>query len=164
MEKRTGYFFKKFRWVLMSLLGVLGFASCDSIIIKCEYGTPYSEFKVSGKVMTEDNKPIEGIKTTVFSGSNQGGNLYWDTYDGHSDFSDKKGSYQVDLTAYNFNSDSLKIKIIYEDVDGTEGGGAFAKDSVIINSKDFIQTEKASKNWFQGAFSVSYDIKMKKSE
>jgi putative lipoprotein (rSAM/lipoprotein system) len=161
MKKRINYFLKKFKWTVMAVLGVLGITNC-SFWGACEYGTPYAEYKVSGKVLTEDNIPIEGIKTTISSGFSNNNNISWGGF--KDSFSDKKGNFIQETEAFSSPNDDTFIKIVYEDIDGQEGGGLFSKDSLIIKSTDFTQTEKPSGNWYQGKYSVSKDFKLKKSE
>ena len=46
-----------------SLLGLLGFSSCDHfpLLPASEYGTPYGEFKVDINVTDESGKPLKNI-------------------------------------------------------------------------------------------------------
>lgn len=43
--------------LMSSVLALLGFAACDENgkgTMRCEYGTPYAEYEIKGKVMNQE--------------------------------------------------------------------------------------------------------------
>jgi putative lipoprotein (rSAM/lipoprotein system) len=64
IDRRT--FINKMNWGLAGIIGLLGFAGCEKIGGKVEYGTPNAEFTVKGTVVDKTTgKPIEGIRVVV---------------------------------------------------------------------------------------------------
>jgi putative lipoprotein (rSAM/lipoprotein system) len=58
MKKTNHSFLKKFNVVLIALLGIIGFSSCereDIVYDKPMYGTPYSAFSTKSSVISEKN-------------------------------------------------------------------------------------------------------------
>jgi putative lipoprotein (rSAM/lipoprotein system) len=67
MKKINRKFIKGTNWALAGLMSLLGFSSCDIINGGSaeEYGTPYAEFVVSGKVTDADDRGLQGANVTV---------------------------------------------------------------------------------------------------
>ena len=64
---RTNHFFLTFtNKILAGLLSLLGFslAACDKIGAD-EYGCPYADYKIKGKVVDENGKAINGIQVII---------------------------------------------------------------------------------------------------
>ena len=140
-----------------AVLGLLGFASCEKALdahgngeILCMYGQPYAEFKALGTVKNEAGKPVEGIRVAVRQ-----------TLRGHSEYvddtvyTDSKGAYL--LSNHPFNGPDY-VRIVFEDVDGTENGGEFEQ----AEAKPDIKQTKDGSGWFTGAYEVKADVVMKK--
>ena len=64
---RTNHFFLTFtNKILAGLLSLLGFslAACDKIGAD-EYGCPYADYEIKGKVVDENGKAINGIQVII---------------------------------------------------------------------------------------------------
>ena len=152
------------RWynaVLTALLSVLGFScSIDEpdeygpIIM--EYGTPYADYVFKGSVTDEAGTPIQGIKTSlksVFDNENEHYVLGLDSVE-----TDISGNYQLKYVG----TQDRGLKIIVEDIDGEANGGEFLSDTLDIDYKKAVQTKKSDEFWYEGAYDISQDIKLKK--
>ena len=105
------------RNVLRGLIGGLSFTSALFIFQAC-YGTPQDlmqDFLVEGKVVSLSNgEPIEGIRVSL--------DTYW-----HETLTDKNGE-------FSFYAPFLdQMKLIFEDIDGTEHGSFKSKDTLVSN-------------------------------
>ena len=154
------------RWynaVLTALLSVLGFScSIDEpdeygpIIM--EYGTPYADYVFKGSVTDEAGTPIQGIKTSlksVFDNENEHYVLGLDSVE-----TDISGNYQLKYVG----TQDRGLKIIVEDIDGEANGGEFLSDTLDIDYKKAVQTKKSDEFWYEGAYEISQDIKLKKKK
>ena len=154
------------RWynaVLTALLSVLGFScSIDEpdeygpLIM--EYGTPYADFVFKGSVTDEASTPIQGIKTSlksVFDNENEHYVLGLDSVE-----TDISGNYQLKYVG----TQDRGLKIIVEDIDGEANGGEFLSDTLDIDYKKAVQTKKSDEFWYEGAYEISQDIKLKKKK
>ncbi|MDR1114853.1 MAG: radical SAM-associated putative lipoprotein [Tannerella sp.] len=66
MKRFNRKFIKGTNWALAGLMSLFGFSSCNIIGIGgMEYGTPYAEFVVSGKVTDPDGRGLQGANVTV---------------------------------------------------------------------------------------------------
>ena len=129
------------RFVLVTLFGMTQ-TSCFM------YGTPEAEYEFKGKVMDEGSLPIKDIQVTVQSAAeNNQEFLFTTTTDGSGDFEFK--------TRVITNDFPEKVKVIFEDTDGLENRGEYAKDSLLIGTH---QVKKAD-GWYKGGF-VSDDVNM----
>ncbi|WP_455622613.1 radical SAM-associated putative lipoprotein [Parabacteroides sp.] len=137
-------------WILAGLLSGLGFglAACDEPVD--EYGAPYAEYKMKGKVTDMDGKAIQGISITIKNSNND--YLYLP-----SPLQTREdGNY--DTTFESFPEHALRI--IAEDIDG-EKNGSYEADSVDIEVGKF----EGGKSWYVGKAEVNVpDIKLKKKE
>ena len=142
------------RWynaVLSALLGLLGFESCDSEGGGMdEYGTPIADYIVKGSVTDETGNPIQGIKTK----------FVYDLYDGEKTaMTDNSGNYVIQATSY---PDLYRCQLIVEDIDGEANGGEFLSDTLDLSTKKPVQVKKGDRNWYEGTYELSQDIKLKK--
>ena len=65
---------KGWKWLLGSLLTLLGFSGCERIgIIRCEYGVPNADFKLVGDVKDAKGKGIEGIRVVSLRKNSRNG-------------------------------------------------------------------------------------------
>lgn len=134
--------------MLTGLLGFLGFtvSSCDPNTD--EYGSPYADYSIKGKVTDTENQPIEGIQVTVTDSS------YYEPVtdtlrtDAAGDFLyDRRGLGRV-------------ASVKAEDVDG-EKNGAFQSDSVTVtfSNDDY---KGGDNNWYKGKAEKRADMQLKK--
>ena len=152
------------RWynvVLTALLSVLGFG-CSSDepeeygTILVEYGTPYADYIFKGTVTDEAGTPVQGIKTSlksVFDNDNEHYVFGLDSVE-----TDVSGSYQLKYVG----TQDRGLKIIVEDIDGEANGGEFLSDTLDIDYNKAVQTKKSDEFWYEGAYDISQDIKLKK--
>ena len=152
------------RWynvVLTALLSVLGFG-CSSDepeeygTILMEYGTPYADYIFKGTVTDEAGTPVQGIKTSlksVFENDNEHYVFGLDSVE-----TDVSGSYQLKYVG----TQDRGLKIIVEDIDGEANGGEFLSDTLDIDYNKAVQTKKSDEFWYEGAYDISQDIKLKK--
>lgn len=128
------------------LVSVFGLSSCINAV---EYGSPYAEYELKGRVTDEDSNPIPGIKVSLDDPQNR--------Y--NADTTDISGEFE-------FNKERIfppgdRMKVFFQDIDGPENGGEFALDSLEL---DVYQIEEGSR-WYKGAFkSDDVEIRLKKKE
>ena len=163
-------FYKKFfPAVLSAVFSILGFAGCKGDLVVFEddtestdhkekefraaYGTPNCDFKVDVTVVDEKGQPLEGIKVIPAGIENmRSGRTLQDCamlMGKDTLTTDSKGKA---THTYNIFSSPEKFKIYFEDLDGDQNGGSFAKDSA-----EFIpvRTGERKDSWYSGEFTVS---------
>ena len=152
------------RWynaVLTALLSVLGFGcSTDEPeeygTILMEYGTPYADYIIKGSVTNEAGQPVRGIKTSlksVFDNENEHYVLGLDSVE-----TDVSGNYQLKYVG----TQDRSLRLIVEDVDGVANGGEFLSDTLKIDFDKAVQTKQSDEFWYDGAYEISQDVKLKK--
>ena len=118
---------KGFNWILAGLLSLLGF-SVTSCGATDEYGSPYAEYELKGKVTDMNGDPIQGIEI------NYGGiynNVLSPSYISEiykSPQTQKDGSYDIKFE----DSPMGIVRIIAKDIDGPENGSR-SKDLREVN-------------------------------
>jgi putative lipoprotein (rSAM/lipoprotein system) len=153
------------RWynaLLTSLLSMLGYGcSLENGMdmygtpVICEYGAPHADYIFKGVVTDEAGTPIEGIKTSIKQVYETGTNVYVNGID--SVKTDAEGHYEMQY-------DGMKnpnTKLIVEDIDGEANGGEFQNDTLDVDFNKAVQTKKGN-GWYEGAFEIFKDIKLKK--
>lgn len=135
-----------------TLLGILGFSfvsACDGegtspvpmYGVPAEYGSPYAEYFVKGKVTDDAGKPIKGIAVT-------GPDKSVDTV-----FTSADGSYE--LNGDFFPVETIDVK--FTDVDDEENGGWFATQEKHVA----LEQQKEGQGWYFGVFgALGVDVKM----
>lgn len=135
-----------------TLLGILGFSfvsACDGegtspipmYGVQVEYGSPYAEYFVKGKVTDDAGRPIKGIAVTV-------PDEYADTV-----FTSADGSYE--LNGGFFPVETIDVK--FTDVDDEENGGWFATQEKHVA----LEQQKEGQGWYFGVFgALGVDVKM----
>ena len=155
------------RWynaVLTALLSILGFGCSGEEpmdeygTILMEYGTPYADYIFKGTVTDEAGTPVQGIKTSlknVFENDNKQYVLGLDSVQ-----SDGSGAYQLKYVGMRDRG----LKIIVEDIDGEANGGEFLSDTLDIDFNKAVQTKESDEFWYEGAYEISQDVKLKKKK
>lgn len=121
------------------MLGISA-VGCDIISPRVEYGSPYADFEVKGKV--EDalrSLPLQGIR---ISATDESGEM---TY--ASATTDPEGRFE--LLWSDFPSETATLRA--EDIDGPDNGGAFA--SLTINVP--LEQTGEGDGWYQGSYSAA---------
>ena len=153
-------FYRWYNGLLASLLALLGY-SCSPEPDEygpppVEYGAPTVEFQLKGHVNDEDGKTVQGIKVKVqkyFENNN--------VFNIDSVRTDANGKYQLPLILDGFTQKDLnRCKLIVEDTDGAENG-EFKNDTINLNGAE-AKKIKDKDGWFNGAYEVNVDVKLKK--
>jgi putative lipoprotein (rSAM/lipoprotein system) len=142
------------QYLAASIMGLLGFPSCDEIdnILKPPpmYGQPYADFKALGTVRDEDGNPVKGIQVTVRQ------NWRYTKPAENKLFTDTEGTFQLIRQVFD---EPESITVTFEDVDGEENGGDFASAEV---SPEITHTKKGDHDFYGGAFEARADVQLKK--
>lgn len=102
-----------------------------------EYGSPYADFEVKGKVFSSDlQQPIYGIKVTVKS-------IYG--FEDMTVTTDQEGRFE--LLGTFFPSSSLTLEAT--DTDGDENGGRFAPSVITVPLEKVPDT---GDGWYEGEY------------
>lgn len=128
---------RRFIYFLMTLLG-FGAVSCEGGGNLDAYGTPYSTFKVSLRVVDGEGNPIPGIQvsakndynTKPLATTNEEGRL--------------EGTYHSSSTINYIN---------FSDIDGEDNGGWF--EPLSMNVSDKIVKVKDGEGWYSGEYEVT---------
>lgn len=148
MKRKTLSFINR---CLAALLALLGFQACESFPDKYgvpapEYGVPYAEFEVQGKVTDTKQEPLKDILVAVEI-SNQGYTELIDTL-----YTNESGEYH--WKAGTFPSDSAKVVV-------NDTTGRYASDSTkVALSYDRSQAH----GWYDGVASAEADFELKEKE
>ena len=158
MKKLNRKFIKGTNWVLAGLLSFLGFSSCDRFG-RDEYGSPYAEFVVSGKVTDTDGKGLQGIKVDVpyvervWAAKEYRDTLFTWNYMNTLQ-TNKNGDFVY--TYRESPSDTVKVKMKFEDL----ANQIFETDSTTTT---FVESElKDGKGWCIGKAEKKISIELKK--
>lgn len=147
-------FYRWYNGLLASLLAFLGYgcSSGEPENYPVMYGAPTVEFQLKGNVTDEDGKAVQGIKVKVQEHN-------WLNID--SVKTDANGKYQLPLILDGFTQKDLnRCRLIVEDTDGAENG-EFKNDTINLNGAE-AKKIKDEEGWFNGAYEVNVDVKLKK--
>lgn len=147
---------KAWTWMLGGLLGLLGFSSCDPFgVMRCEYGMPYSDYKVIGEVKDEAGKPVEGIRVVFAPWGRDSESAPWvnDTL-----YTDRAGKVAGELKVDGIG-DNMEVE--FADVDGPENGSF---EPLLLKRSDLkiTQTKEGDKSWYQGEYTIEAKARLKK--
>ena len=144
-------FYRWYNGLLASLLAFLGYgcSSGEPENYPVMYGAPTVEFQLKGNVTDEDGKAVQGIKVKVQEHN-------WLNID--SVKTDVENS-KITITAS--NEKGLKYcRLTVEDTDGAKNG-EFKNDTINLNGAE-AKKIKDGEGWFNGAYEVNVDVKLKK--
>ena len=105
--------------IIKFLLICLGFKSLT------EYGTPYAEYEVKGRVSDAEGTPIQGIRVSM--GESQ--SSYLDSVA----VTDAEGRFHVIHGTFPFRDNTFDIQ--FTDIDGEAGGGLFEEQTVTVQAE-----------------------------
>ena len=151
-------FYRWYNGLLASLLAFLGYgcSSGEPENYPVMYGSPTVEFQLKGNVTDEDGKAVQGIKVKV---QELLGNNEWFNLD--SVKTDVNGKYQLPIRITASNEKGLEYcRLTVEDTDGAENG-EFKNDTINLNGAE-AKKIKDKDGWFNGAYEVNVDVKLKK--
>lgn len=130
----------KLKKILLLLFPIMG------VTLTACYGVPHADFKVSGKVMDEENQPINNIQVQVGAEWNR---VYTDT----------AGNYQIHGELGFDENQTLRVAVT--DIDGEENGGEF--ESAIIDLKyENDELKDGDKHWDKGTLTKEINFTLKK--
>ena len=123
----------KFIKFLLLCLGFKSLTACDTDIWNetPEYGTPYAEYEVKGRVSDSEGTPISGIKVSM----GEEGSL------DSVAVTDADGRFHV-------------IHIQFTDIDGEAGGGLFEEQTVTVQAEMVEEGD----GWSRGKYAVKEDV------
>ncbi|MBN2532324.1 MAG: radical SAM-associated putative lipoprotein [Spirochaetales bacterium] len=133
-------------------LGLTGM-NCPPLYGAPEYGMPYAEFTVKGKVTSNEVIPIPGIKVTAL-----------DVYvlSETACYTGTGGDYSVTFTT--MGAVDMDVTMRFEDVDEAEKGSFTDRDVIVHISKgDFID-DTPGDDWDDGYGSTTEDVQLEPSE
>ena len=140
------------KWLLGSLLTLLGFTGCAKIgIFRNEYGCPNADFKLVGEVKDAKGKGIEGIRV-IFKpyplDQDEGNRYRYDTL-----YSDAQGHFVKERLKYDWPDNLDQAAVRFEDVDGS-AHGAFKTQELKRSEIEIQQTKKGDKHWYSGEYTI----------
>ncbi len=149
MKKEKKHWLHLYNRILSGGLVLLGFSACDSMgEAPCEYGQPHCDFGLKGKVLDEQQQPIDGARIIVKELDYDGKPVGYDrpdtlyTKDGEYDFQDKG------VTNYG------RYRVVCEDP-----SGVYKADST-----DVKMTPTGGKGWYEGSDTKEVNFNLKKKE
>ena len=138
--------------ILLFLISLLGFSmvGCDKPGLEPDpvpvaYGTPYTRYNVSGKVVDELQHPLNHIQMTI-------------GYGGNYIYTDSAGQYQA--TVNMSFTDSLTI--IATDIDGEANGGEFESQMKRVGPDD--NENQGGSGWELGDVTKEVNFELKRKE
>ena len=164
MKTTRRAFIKKINWTLAGILGMMGFAGCDKIFTKEEYGSPYAEYTIKGAVVNKTTKkPIEGIRVGYGCDScpvpEYGVPSAPYQLKSHV-LTNAKGEFK--LTDKFFPENYKILPVVVEDIDG-EKNGSFKSETLQVNFKDAVHSGKP-KSWYHGEYTVTVNVELSEKE
>ena len=132
----------KLKKLLLLLFPIMG------VTLTACYGTPHADYKVLGKVMDEENQPINNIQVQV--GNN------WNRV-----YTDSAGKYQA--YGYLDFDEYQTLRVAVTDIDGEENGGEY--ESAMIDLKyerDELKDKDKRDSWDYGTLTKEINFTLKK--
>ena len=151
-------FYRWYNGLLASLLAFLGYGCSseepngrdDDMLM---YGMPTTEYQVKGSVTDEKGKAIPGIQVKC-----QDTFYEPNIFNRDSVKTDANGKYNL---TFDIVEATLKhTRLVVQDVDGAENG-EFENDTINLNGAE-AKKIKDGEGWFNGAYEVNVDVKLKK--
>ncbi|GHU66658.1 hypothetical protein FACS189413_00030 [Bacteroidia bacterium] len=159
MKKLNHSFLKGFNFLLAALMGLLGFTNCEGAGSREEYGAPYSDYVIKGKVVDhKTGSPIKGIKVGELSSfAPMYGTIYTEYYKQQflPDTTGTNGNYEIRYVPY---LDNNRVELFAEDIDSTENG-VYINKTVGVDF-DNAQKTKPENGWYRGEYTVTQDIEL----
>lgn len=149
MAKKIKGFYKLFLSFLMALVG---FSACSKHEkeIRYEYGSPYSNLKVVGKVVDKNNTPVDGVKIQIKPNDPN----WHEWYVIGERMTDSKGNFVFEESV---GGSFSSIRYVFVKKGNTAKSEGFKDDSVSVAVKKI----KDGKSWCQGDFEATGTLKLK---
>ena len=165
MKTNRREFIKSMNWALAGIMGLLGFVSCRA---NYEYGSPYADYTVKGKVINKVNrKPIQGIRVGYGYNSSGFHPMYGVPQTPYqpkayvSVTTNTKGEFKLTERSYNLipiEGTNGLIPVYVEDIDGTTNG-LFQSETLQVDFSDAKHSGKSS-HWYEGEYTVNLDVEL----
>ena len=130
--------------IILIFLGFKSLAACDVFDGTAEYGTPYAEYEVKGRVSDAEGAPVHGIRVSM--GESKGSHL------DSVAVTDAEGRFHVIHGTFPYNDNTFDIQ--FTDIDGEAGGGLFEEQTVTVQAE---MTEEGD-GWDEGDYAVKQDV------
>ncbi len=131
---------KQLNSLMAFVLGVLGFSS----LMGCgAYGCPSAGFDLSGRVVNESDKAIEGIEVKLL-----------DSWENASDTTNADGEYAIKTSGFPLS----EISVVAVDIDGDQNG-LYASDTVKVKA-EYV----GGKGWYEGKYTGVVNFKLHAAE
>ena len=136
----------KFIKFLLVCLGFKSLTACDTDIWNetPEYGTPYAEYEVKGRVSDSEGTPISGIKVSM----GEEGSL------DSVAVTDADGRFHVIHGTFPFRDNTFDIQ--FTDIDGEAGGGLFEEQTVTVQAEMVEEGD----GWDEGDYAVPEEVEV----
>ncbi len=176
-------FLKLKNWLLMTAMGLLGMTAChspkeatkgtqppldpkdpvvepDARNFAVMYGVPQMDFRLSGRVVDAEGRPVEGMQVVLVNQTIDISPDYMQEDNPHvqqylrsaSDTTDAEGRFEASVRDVPVESQ----RVIVRDIDG-EKGGSYQSQMLEVKFGPEDQTEQGSK-WYQGQRSKEVEI------
>ena len=131
------------------LLGVLGFGCShqEGEVNQCEYGVPYAQLQVQGKITDQASAPVENIRVRIKDTRHP---VLPDTYSGED------GNY---LIQSDFAYPTSPIMIVVDDT-----ANVYEPDSALVEVEYTRDKNSPKDNWYEGEAVVYQDFRLRKKE
>ena len=131
-------------WLLVSMATLLGLNTACDLSTTEEYGCPYADFHVKGKVTDPNGVPIPGIQVSM--------DYDFDTTDAEGQYAVQSGRIPGNETVFD---------VVFSDVDGAENG-LFKNDTVPVT---FQQSElTGGDGWYEGSATQTLNVTLQRLE
>jgi len=145
----------------MRKASILFVVAVVALLVSCKKGgkdleQPHADITVTGTVMTEDAKPINGLRLIVEAVSITSDDtriLSTDTL-----YSDAKGA--ISLKRDDLVYEPTNVVVYIDDIDGANNMGEFQSAMVILSTKKIAEGDGK----YLGAFESTFDVKMQLEE
>ncbi|KAA6313877.1 hypothetical protein EZS27_035420, partial [termite gut metagenome] len=154
------YFLKRMKnlWyrLLSGILVLLGLPACGEIGFPgsnmAEYGTPYADYTIKGKVINPQKESIPDIQVIVKEQYSAG--FSSNCYPVDTLYTSVNGTFEYHNP---FVSPETSYRIVFKDIDGKKNGGVFKTDSIIVS----MGKATDGKGWYQGKAVQEKTIELK---
>ena len=132
---------------LLICLGFKSLTACDVEVWQgtVEYGTPYAEYEVKGRVSDAEGTPISGVRVSI------GEENLVDSVA----VTDVDGRFHVNHGTHPFNNSTFDI--LFTDIDGEAGGGLFESDTVTVRAE---LVKEGENTWDSGDYAVPGEVEV----
>ena len=151
---------KGINWVLAGIISLLGFAGCEKIGTREEYGSPHADYIIKGAVVNKaTGESIKGIRVGYSPEvwHDEFGALPEYYYEHKHVITDAKGEFKLTERS------GLRLPSVYiEDIDGEENG-LFHPELLEVNFNKAEQSGKPG-HWYKGEYTLNLDVELTEIE